>query len=95
MIITKELINYVANLARLELTEAELESQTCHLAEIVNFVEQLNKVDITGIEPTVNAMKIENVYRQDTAKDSLPKLEVLAMSPVKDDSFFVVPKVIE
>ena len=88
-------IEHVARLARLELSAAEKEEFTGQLNEILNFVEQLNQIDTTGIEPTAHAMQINNVYRPDQVKPSLDLEQALSNAPDRIDNFFKVPKTLE
>jgi aspartyl-tRNA(Asn)/glutamyl-tRNA(Gln) amidotransferase subunit C len=95
MSLTKAEVEHVARLARLELSEAEKEEFTGQLNEILNFVEQLNKLDTQDIEPMAHASPVANVFRQDQAEPSLSPDAALANAPERIDNFFKVPKVLE
>ena len=95
MSITKETVEYVANLARMHLEEQELEKMSKQLQGILDFIDKLKEVDISDIKPTSHILPIKNVFREDVLKESLPIDKVLANAPSKDDRFFTVPKVIE
>jgi aspartyl-tRNA(Asn)/glutamyl-tRNA(Gln) amidotransferase subunit C len=95
MVITKETIEYVANLARIELSPEELDRFSRQLEDILDFIDKLKKLDTSHTSPTSHILPINNVLRQDSPKPSLPVEKVLANAPSKDGNFFVVPKVIE
>lgn len=95
MSLTKSEVEHVARLARLALTEAEKEEFTGQLNEILGFVEKLNEVDTSGIEPTAHAIPIHNVFRADEAKPSMDPEKVLANAPDRTGDFFKVPKILE
>jgi aspartyl-tRNA(Asn)/glutamyl-tRNA(Gln) amidotransferase subunit C len=88
-------IEKVAKLARLELSEEEKEIFGNHLDQILTHMEQLNRLDTTGVEPTFHAISIENVFRQDETKSSCPQEEVLGIAPDEEDGYFKVPRIIE
>lgn len=95
MALTKTEVEYVAKLARLALTDEEKEEFTRQLNEILGFVEELNKLDTTGIEPTAHAIPVYNVFRADEVKPSLDPELALANAPDRTDNFFRVPKILE
>jgi aspartyl-tRNA(Asn)/glutamyl-tRNA(Gln) amidotransferase subunit C len=95
MALTKDTVEHVARLARLELSEAEKEEFTLQLNEILTFVEELNQLDTTGIEPTAHAIPVNNVFRPDQVQPSLDPELVLANAPDRIGDFFKVPKTLE
>ena len=95
MAITKEIVEYVAHLARIELDVEELEKLSEQLKGILDFIDKLKDVDINNISPTSHILPINNVLRQDNIKVSLPAQKVLENAPSKQGNYFVVPKVIE
>ena len=95
MKITKEEVEHVARLARLELTEQEKETFTGQLDAILSYVEKLNELDTSGIVPTAHAVPMENAFRADEAFPSVGIEKALANAPGRVESFFGVPKVIE
>jgi len=95
MAIDRETVKHVAHLARLKVETQELEKLSQQLQEILNFIDQLNKVQIKNINPTSHILPINNVLREDKPRDSLTVSDVLANAPQKEDNFFIVPKVIE
>ncbi|MBP1752414.1 MAG: glutamyl-tRNA(Gln) amidotransferase, subunit [Geobacteraceae bacterium] len=95
MKITREQIDHVARLARLELTDAEKEMFTGQMDAILAYVDKLNELDTGGIIPTSHAVPVENVFREDVATESLGTDRALLNAPDRSESFFRVPKVIE
>jgi len=95
MAITKETVEYVANLARIELQTKELDKLAGQLKDIIDFIGKLNEVDIKDIPPTSHILPLKNVLREDVPKISLTSEKVLKNAPLKEVNFFVVPKVIE
>jgi aspartyl-tRNA(Asn)/glutamyl-tRNA(Gln) amidotransferase subunit C len=88
-------IEKVARLARLELSEAERRTFGDQLEQILTYMEQLNRLDTRGVEPTSHAIPIVNVFREDEVKPSFPREEVLGISPDQEDDHFKVPRIIE
>ncbi|MFH1413409.1 MAG: Asp-tRNA(Asn)/Glu-tRNA(Gln) amidotransferase subunit GatC [Candidatus Omnitrophota bacterium] len=95
MAIDKKAVEHVAHLARIELQPKELEKLSGQLMEILEFIDQLQKVEINGIKPTSHILAISNVLREDKPRQSLSPDETLKNAPLKKRNFFVVPKVIE
>jgi len=95
MKITREQVEHVARLARLELTDAEKELFTGQLDGILAYVDKLNELDTTGIVPTAHAVPMENAFREDVETPSIGVERALANAPDRSESFFRVPKVIE
>lgn len=88
-------IEKVARLARLKLTEEEKATFGNQLEQILNYMEQLNGLDTTGVEPTSHAIPISNVFEEDEVKPSLLRKEVLSIAPEEENGHFKVPKIIE
>ncbi|MFP4697920.1 MAG: Asp-tRNA(Asn)/Glu-tRNA(Gln) amidotransferase subunit GatC [Eubacteriales bacterium] len=95
MKITKEQVEHVANLARLNLTEEEKKQMTKDLEDIIGFADQLNELDIEKVKPTAHVIPIQNVFREDKARDSLERNELLKNAPNKQNGCFSVPKIVE
>ncbi|MDA8164066.1 MAG: Asp-tRNA(Asn)/Glu-tRNA(Gln) amidotransferase subunit GatC [Desulfobacteraceae bacterium] len=94
MKITAEEVEYVAGLARLELTPDEVAAMTGQLDRILTYAAKLNELDTTGIEPVTHALAIRNAFRPDAVQDSLPREEALANAPEQNGEAFVVPRVL-
>ncbi|MHC4872444.1 MAG: Asp-tRNA(Asn)/Glu-tRNA(Gln) amidotransferase subunit GatC [Planctomycetota bacterium] len=95
MAITRDDVKYVAKLSRLELTEDEEALFCSQLADILEYVDQLQEVDIEGVEPYISAAGEANVLREDVKKESLPREKALQNAPEQGDDGFVVPKVVD
>jgi aspartyl-tRNA(Asn)/glutamyl-tRNA(Gln) amidotransferase subunit C len=88
-------VPYLARLARLEVTPEEVEIFGGQLGRILDHVEQMNKLDISGIEPTAHAITVFDVIREDVVEESLPKATMLGNAPHNANGLFVVPKVLD
>ena len=88
-------VEKVAKLARLELSEKEKNTLGNQLEQILTYMEQLNRIDTTGVEPTSHAIPIQNAFREDEAKPSYSREEVLGIAPEEEDGHFKVPRIIE
>lgn len=95
MAITKDTIKYVANLARIELDDKELEQFTAQLDRILEYVHKLKDLDVSKLEPTSHVLDMKNVYREDIVKKSLPVEDVLKNAPSREGNLFKVQKIIE
>lgn len=95
MSIDKNTVRKVASLARLEMSEAQLEAMTPKLAGIMQWIEQLQEVNTDGIEPLANVANIELKLRVDAVTDGDCVDKVLGNAPEKVGGFFAVPKVVE
>lgn len=95
MKISKQEVEHVAKLARLELSDQEQEKLTDQLSSILTYVEQLNKLDTSGVEPTSHVLDISNVTREDIAGKSLPQEIALANAPDKAAGHYKVPRILE
>jgi aspartyl-tRNA(Asn)/glutamyl-tRNA(Gln) amidotransferase subunit C len=87
-------VEHIAKLARLELTEEEKRRFQVELGKIIEYFDQLKKLDTSNVPPMTHAVRIENVLREDESKPSLPVEEVLKNAPEKKESYFQVPKVV-
>ena len=88
-------VKYVAHLARLKLTPAEEEKMGAQLRGILDYVDQLKEVDVTGIEPTAHAFPLVNVLRADDIRPSLSPEDALRNAPSRSNGLFMVPKIVE
>lgn len=94
MKITREEVEHVASLARLELPQDEIERITVQLDTILSYVAKLNELDTEGISPGSCAPGLGNVFREDTARASLDRERALANSCCQNGEAFVVPRII-
>ena len=88
-------VEYVANLARLEVTDKEKEKFTAQLNDILLYIDKLNELDTKGVEPMSHAIAITNAFRADKILDSIGTGNSLANAPDTRGEFFRVPKVID
>jgi aspartyl-tRNA(Asn)/glutamyl-tRNA(Gln) amidotransferase subunit C len=95
MDITREQVEYVAKLARLAISEEEKVVFGKQLSSILTYVETLNRVDTTDVEPTSHVIPMQNVLREDSVRPSLSSEAALANAPDSDAGCFRVPKIIE
>ena len=95
MALTAQEVQWVAHLARLQLTEEELETMTRQLSAIVAYVDQLRQVNTDGVEPMAHALAIHNVFREDETASSLPVADALANAPQRRGDFYSVPAVLD
>ena len=97
MKLSREEIQHIAKLARLELTEAELEKYGSQLSDILNYVDQLKEVDVKNTVPTAQVTGLNNVMRADRIKewDKEEIKQALADAPEKESGFIKVKRVIE
>jgi aspartyl-tRNA(Asn)/glutamyl-tRNA(Gln) amidotransferase subunit C len=93
--ITRKEVEHVARLARLELTEEEKERMTAQLDSILAYIDKLNELDTSNVEPTTTVIPMVSVMRDDEARPSLTQDEALANAPDRVDAFFRVPRIIE
>jgi aspartyl-tRNA(Asn)/glutamyl-tRNA(Gln) amidotransferase subunit C len=92
--LTRDDVANVAKLARLQLTESELDQYTLDLAGILEHAEDVASLDTAGVEPTAHPLPLVNVLRPDVVRPSLSRDEVLAMAPAAQDEQFRVPKIL-
>ena len=95
MAITPEDVAKVAKLSRLAMTPAEVQAYSDQLGKILHYVEKLNALDTSKVEPMITASASGNVFREDKIKPSLALEDALHSAPAHDDEFFRVPPVIE
>jgi aspartyl-tRNA(Asn)/glutamyl-tRNA(Gln) amidotransferase subunit C len=89
--IEREQILHVARLARLRLSEEEVERMVGELSGILEHVDRIGKLDLEGVEPTSHVVELENVLRADEPRPSWPRDVVLAQAPEPQDGAFRVP----
>lgn len=88
-------VRWVAHLARLELSQGELDEMTRQLSAIVEYVNQLQDLDTEAVEPLAHALDITNVFRDDVPGESLPVDAALANAPNRKGNFYSVPAVLD
>jgi aspartyl-tRNA(Asn)/glutamyl-tRNA(Gln) amidotransferase subunit C len=88
-------IKYVAHLARLQLTPDEEIKLGAQLGHILGYIEKLNELDVSNVEPTAHAVPMVNVTRPDEIRSSLPHDEAMRNAPARANGLFIVPKIVE
>ena len=91
--ITIKDVEHVAKLARLELTEEEKEKFTTQLGAVLEYVNQMNEVDTSDVEPMAHAIDFSNVMREDKVVYEQAKEELMKNAPYEENGFFRVPKI--
>lgn len=92
--LTRDDAAYVARLARIDLTDAELDLYAVQLAAVIGHASELAALDTAGVEPTAHPLPLRNVTRADVARPSLDRAEVLAQAPAVEDGRFRVPPIL-
>ena len=88
-------VAYVAELARLELTDEEKSVFQPQLENIVKYVEKISEVDVEGVEPMMHGRTLVNAFREDEVRPSLAAETALANAPARVDDEFLLPKIVE
>jgi len=89
--LSREQVLYVARLARLELTDAEVDKHAGELSKVVDWIEKIGELDLEGVEPTSHVVHVENVLREDVPHESLPAPIALDQAPDPAPGGFRVP----
>jgi len=92
---TKALNDKLAKLARLSFNEQQKADIRSDLERMIGFVDQLQALDVTGVEALMHRSKDENIWRNDIGRGEIPRQEALSNAPAHDEQFFTVPKVIQ
>jgi aspartyl-tRNA(Asn)/glutamyl-tRNA(Gln) amidotransferase subunit C len=95
MALTIEEVRKVAHLARLRLSDEELERMQQQLSSILDYMQMLQEVDVSGVPPTAQVTDVVNVMRPDEVRPSLPVEDALAGAPAREDGYFKVKPVLE
>ncbi|MGE5599469.1 MAG: Asp-tRNA(Asn)/Glu-tRNA(Gln) amidotransferase subunit GatC [Bacteroidota bacterium] len=93
--LSRQEIDHVARLARLNLTEEERAVYTNQLNEILGYVDKLKELDVTGVEPTAHAVPLQNILRPDESRPSFDREDMLANAPERREGYVKVPKILE
>ena len=88
-------IDHVAKLARVALTAEEKATFAAQLGSVLHHIEQLSKVDVSGVEPSAHAFAVHNVWQEDVPRPGLPAAEALRNAPAQREQMVAVPKVVE
>ena len=92
--LTRDEVVKVAVLARLKLTDGQIDALTSELAKILEYVQVLDELDTESIEPMAHAVTLSDVFREDEVRPSLPRTAALANAPKTDGRYFLVPAIL-
>ena len=95
MKITTEMVDYISELSRLKLPEEEKEKMTGELEQILSYMDILNHLDTSGVEPMSHVFPVKNVMRADEVEPSADRAALLKNAPAADNEAFLVPKTVE
>ena len=93
--ISKEEVSKIAKLAKLKLNEEQIDNQATQIEKILDYINQLEKIDTTNVPCTTRAIEVINNFRSDTNKIYKNRDEILDLAPSREDDFFKVPKIIK
>jgi aspartyl-tRNA(Asn)/glutamyl-tRNA(Gln) amidotransferase subunit C len=93
--ISKQDVQKVAKLARLQLSDSEIDEFTGQLGSILEYVEKMNELDTENVEPLAHSLPVHNIFRKDEVKESLGPEKSLANAPDTDGEYFKVPKILD
>ncbi len=93
--LSKEEVSKIGHLSRVHLTDEEIAKFTKTLADILQYIEKLQKLDVSSVKPTSHVLQLKNVFREDNIKPSLKQDDVMKMAAFKEKGFFKTPLVIE
>jgi aspartyl-tRNA(Asn)/glutamyl-tRNA(Gln) amidotransferase subunit C len=93
--ITREEVQYVAALARLELHDSDIQDLTQQLGRILDYIDKLTELDTDDVEPTSHVIAIRNVVRPDEREEPLARDRALALAPEHQEGYYEVPRVVE
>src|SRR5438477_6071708 len=88
-------VKYVAHLARIALTPEEAQKMAAQVGQVLNYIEKLKEVDVSGVEPTAHAFPLINVTRPDEVRPSMSNEDALRNAPAQANGLFIVPKIVE
>ena len=91
-IISDETIEYVGILAKLELSEDEKEQAKKDMGSMLDYIDKLNELDTTGLEPMSHVFSVQNVFREDIVTNGDDRENILKNAPAQKDDMFIVPK---
>lgn len=95
MDVNDALIEKLAHLSRLEFSEEEKQEIKIDLEKMIGFIDKLNELDTTGVEPLLHVSENVNIFRKDEVQGEISRIDVFKNAPLHDDEFFKVPKVIK
>lgn len=93
--ITVDEVRHISHLCRLQLSQEDIDRFTADLGEIIDYVNQIQKLDTSGIDPTFQTAPLSNIFREDIIKKSLSPEEVLSNAPDRESDYFRMPRIME
>jgi len=93
--ITRDDVVYIAKLSRLDIDDSDLDKYVPQLQQILQYIEKLNELDTSSVEPTAHVLPLRNVTREDEVNESLSNEDAMKSAPEVENGFFKVPPVIE
>jgi aspartyl-tRNA(Asn)/glutamyl-tRNA(Gln) amidotransferase subunit C len=93
--LTPDVVRRVARLSRLKLDDAEVSRLASELSHVLDYVDQLNELDVKEVEPMAHAIELTNVFRADEPRPSLPREAALSNAPKSDGKYFLVPPILD
>ena len=93
--ISREEVSKVAQLAKLKLNEEQIENHSKQIEKILDYINQLEKIDTTNVPCTTRAIEVVNNFRSDSKENYKDRDEILNLAPSREDDFFKVPKIIK
>ena len=94
MAITLQDVEYVARLSKLEIAEEKKQQVAVKLSAIIDYMQQLQEIDVSSVEPTTHVLPLTNVFREDKIAPCLPREQALALAPESEEGFFKVPSIL-
>lgn len=91
-VISDETIEYVGILAKLDLSEEEKEQARRDMGQMLDYIDKLNELDTSGVEPMSHVFQVQNVFREDVVSEGDGREETLCNAPEEKDGMFVVPR---
>ena len=93
--ISRDQVSKVSQLARLKLNEEQIDNHAIQIEKILDYINQLEKIDTENVPCTTRAIEVTNVLRSDTKKTYKERDDILNLAPSREDDFFKVPKIIK
>ncbi|QDT53995.1 Glutamyl-tRNA(Gln) amidotransferase subunit C [Caulifigura coniformis] len=93
--LTPDVVRRVARLSRLKLDEPQVAKLANELSKVLHYVDQLNELDVSNVEPMAHAIELTNVFRADDPRPSLPREAALSNAPRSDGKYFLVPPILD
>jgi len=93
--VTKEAIEHIANLARLNISEVEKEKLTLEMENIISYMDKLNELDTTDVKPMEHVIPMQNIFREDVVTGSFEREKLMKNAPSYENGCYKVPRVVE